>query len=112
MPQVKGFIAVAAGGSAQPDLGQFDRVGGRGAVVELYASALAGAAGDLNASLFMGSDTSLLNGGLGVKAGGPTINEDQVAQGVGFPGDKIQVRFDNPSIAAQTVGFTVVIKNG
>lgn len=110
-PTVQKFTSIPANSSALVDMGQYDRIGGTGATVDVYAASLTGNAGDINMSLFLGSDTVCNKADLVVRAGGPAVNENHVVHGVGLGGDKIAVELTNTTAGAIIVGTLIVVNN-
>ncbi len=113
MPQSKEFASVAAGVTVANVLSgsPYERVGGLGATVRLYAIMTAGTAGELKATLLLGSDQVIENAGLGVNAAGPQVPQDQIAEGTALPGDQITVRIVNDGAGANIYGVLVDIQN-
>lgn len=118
MPMFKNFQSIAAGATVNNILAgsPFERVGGGGAVVRLYAASPNTAAADLAAlhivlTFMLGSDTVIDTAGVGINANGPQVPEDQMAEGVALPGDQITVRATNNNAAARTLGIIVDIQN-
>lgn len=113
MPQVKEYASVAAGATVANVLSgsPYERVGGLGATVRLYAIMVAGTAGEMKATLLLGSDQVIADAGLGVNAAGPVVPNDQIAEGTALPGDQITVRIKNDGGGANIYGVLLDIQN-
>ncbi len=111
MPQVKRSTSIGANSTVEIALGRFDRIGGRGARLKLFAAALTGASGATNCTFGAGSDTMVERADLDVAAAGPTVPEHQIGEGVGLPGDPIIVEVTNTTGGAIVVNILLVIQN-
>ena len=108
MPQDKSFTSIGATTTTNVMSGRlFERVGGRPAQIKVYACALTGNAGDLEATLVVGSDVICQNAGLRPLATGPLVPDDQIASGVALPGDPISLQVTNSTAGAIVCGWTI-----
>ncbi len=114
MPQISGRTSIPATSTVNVISGLlFERVGGRGAAIRCYMSAvLAASSADLTATLIAGSDV-LTQDSQGWRDGveGIQIPEDQIASGVALPGDQILLNVTNGNAAARTVTWRLDIEN-
>ncbi len=97
MPQFQTVQTIAIGATVANLLtgSPFERVGGLGAHVKVYAVQIDQGVGDLELTLLLGSDVIVQDAGLGLRAAGVIVPDDQIADGDALPGDQITVRIVN-----------------
>lgn len=89
---------------------QYERVPGPlKHMVRVIAAGLDGAAGDITLAVTIGQRTIKPAGGLSLNAGGPSNDADGVAEGMGMPGDLIQLRAVNTNVANRIIGWRVIL---
>ena len=110
MPQFREVRTLAAGETIENIMtgSPFERVGGLGAHVKVYAVQASNTLGDAQMSVLLGSDLIIQNAGLGLRTAGVVIPDDQIADGDALPGDQITVRLVNTDGAATTIVQTTV----
>lgn len=112
MPQDKGYTNIVANTTVNVMEGRlFQRVGGRPAMLKLYACGLTGAAGALTATFIAGSDVINLDVGLRPLAAGPVVPDDAIGSGPGLPGDPIQINVTNTTGADIVCGWLIDVEN-
>lgn len=100
MPQFSEVRTVAIGATVPNVMtgSPFERVGGLGAHVKVYAVQIDQGVGDLQLTCLLGSDVITQDAGLGLRAAGLVIPDDQKADGDALPGDQITVRLVNTDV--------------
>ncbi len=91
----------------------FERVGGRGAAIRCYMTAVtAASSADLTATLIAGSDV-LFQDSQGWRDGveGIDIPGDQIGSGVALAGDQILLNVANANAAARVVTWRIDVEN-
>jgi len=110
MPQFSEVRTVAAGATV-PNImtgSPFERVGGLGAHVKVYSVQVDQGVGDIQLTVLLGSDVIVQDAGLGLRAFGVVIPDDQKADGDALPGDQITVRLVNTDGANPVIVNTLV----
>ncbi len=113
MPQVSARTSIAATSTVNVMSGLlFERVGGRGAAIRAYIRVVtATGAADITATLIAGSDVLTQDAAGFAEGEGVIVPDDQIASGVGLPGDQILLNISNANAAARVVAWRVDIEN-
>jgi len=121
VPQFKTILSIAAGATVNNLLAgsPFERVGGTGATVRLYAGSPNTVAADMAlgdpslvvVDFLLGSDMVIQAAAIGINLNGVTVPDDQIAEGVALPGDQITVAATNNNAGARALAIVVDIQN-
>lgn len=114
MPQNTGTVAVAAGATSNVLSGTlFERVGGRGARVRVYAAGTSTgyAFGELTGTFIVGSDVMFQDANVPVNANGVDIQSNQLGSGTALPGDQLTFNVTSSSAGSEDITFIIDIEN-
>ena len=81
----------------------------RRAKVNVVASDVDGAAGDITVRLTLGGRTAIPTSGLQLNAAGPSNDSDAIGGGVVLPGELIRLEAVNTNAAARIIGWRVIL---
>jgi hypothetical protein len=112
MPIYRGTqTAQAAGTSFKPDFKPNDRFGPRGGHVRIRAKNLTAANSTVAETVYIGNELLENRGVISADAGGNVDNFTPAVEGVGGPGDVIDVTFTTIGTAASTYNWVVEVEN-
>ncbi len=114
MPQIIGSTSILTGVTNANVLSGllFERVGGRGAQIKLFAVVTTvGNYGEMTCTLIAGSDVLVQDAVLNENVLGPQVPRDSVAAGVALPGDQLVLSITNNGAGTNVAGWIVDITN-